>query len=66
MGSKRAESNNGTKILIIILILLIIIAGIILGYKIVKDRENKEEVETVRRKYNCIRRKRRNKRSPNF
>ena len=51
MSSKRAKkSNNGTKILIAILILLIISLGTILGYRIIKDREAKEEVETIRSK----------------
>ncbi len=50
MGAKRAKSNNGTKILIFILILLIIAAGVVLGYKIIKDRENNKEVSTIRRK----------------
>ena len=48
MKAQRAKNNNGTKILIIILILLIIVAGVILGYKIIEDKKNKEEIETAR------------------
>ena len=36
--------SNGTKILIVILIILILAAGGIMAYKIVKDKENKEEM----------------------
>lgn len=36
------KSENGVKILIIILIILILVAGGVLAYKIVKDKENKE------------------------
>lgn len=41
-GKRGKKGNNGTKILIIILIILIIVAGGVLGYKIVKDKENQE------------------------
>ena len=53
--AKKTKSNNGTKMFIIILILFIIVAGVILGYKIIKDKENKEEIATSRRKYNTRR-----------
>lgn len=38
----KKKKKNGTKILIAILILLVIGAGGVLGYKIIKDRENAE------------------------
>lgn len=39
---KREEGKAGTKALVVILIILIIAAGGILGYKIIKDKENQE------------------------
>lgn len=36
------KSKNGTKALVTILVILIIVAGCILGYKIIKDKENQE------------------------
>lgn len=39
---KREEGKVGTKALVVILIILIIAAGGILGYKIIKDKENQE------------------------
>ena len=36
--------SNGTKFLIVILIILILVAGGIMAYKIIKDKENKEEM----------------------
>ncbi len=39
---KREEGNAGTKALVIILVILIIAAGGVLGYKIIKDKENQE------------------------
>lgn len=41
MRSKK-KKNSGTKILIAILVILIIVAGGVLAYKIVKDKENQE------------------------
>lgn len=46
MRGKRSKSNkNTTKILIIILVILIIVAGGVLAYKIIKDKENIETIE---------------------
>lgn len=39
---KREEGKAGTKALVVILIILIVAAGGILGYKIIKDKENQE------------------------
>ena len=39
---KRKKKTSGTKILIAILVILIIVAGGVLAYKIVKDKENEE------------------------
>lgn len=41
-GKRVGNSKNGTKILIIILVILILVAGGMLAYKIVKDKNNKE------------------------
>ncbi len=41
-GKRTADSKKGTKILIVILIILILVAGGVLAYKIVKDKENQE------------------------
>ena len=39
---KNEEGKAGTKALVIILVILIIAAGGVLGYKIIKDKENQE------------------------
>lgn len=39
---KNEEGKAGTKALVIILVILIIVAGGVLGYKIIKDKENQE------------------------
>lgn len=39
---KRKKKTSGTKILIAILVILVIVAGGVLAYKIVKDKENEE------------------------
>ena len=47
MGGKRIKKNkniNKTKLLIIMLTIFIIVAGGVLGYKIIKDKENEETV----------------------
>ena len=44
------KGNIGTKLLVVILVILIIVAGVILGYKIVKDKENNQEATSIRRK----------------
>lgn len=41
-GKRNKKNNSKTKILILILVLLIIGAGSVLGYKIIKDKENQE------------------------
>ncbi len=44
MGRKKKKKNSGgTKVLIGILVVLIIVAGGVMGYKIVKDKENESE-----------------------
>ena len=40
--AKRAKKKSGTKVLIFVLIILIIVAGGVLAYKIVRDKENTE------------------------
>jgi len=40
MKKKSKKKNSGTKVLIFILIILIIVSGAMIGYKIVKDKEN--------------------------
>ena len=39
--------NKGIIILVVILFILIVVAGVILGYKIIKDRENNQETVDV-------------------
>lgn len=46
----KINEKGSTKILIVILIIIIITLGVFLGYKIIKDKENKEEVVSTRRK----------------
>lgn len=41
-GKRSKKNNNKTKILILILVFLIIGVGSVLGYKIIKDKENQE------------------------
>jgi hypothetical protein len=41
-GKRGKKKKSGTKKLIVILVILIIVAGGVLGYKIVKDKENEE------------------------
>ncbi len=44
--------NNGTKVLIVILIILILAAGGLMAYKIIKDKENKEEINELEENQN--------------
>ena len=37
-GRRRKEKKGGTKVLIFILVILILVAGAVLAYKIVKDK----------------------------
>lgn len=39
MGKREKRKNSGTKILVIILCLVIIVAGGVLAYKAIKDKE---------------------------
>lgn len=45
-GKREKRKKNGTKILIFILIILIILAGCVLGYKIIRDKQNQETAVT--------------------
>jgi len=40
------KENGSVKVLVIILILIVILGGGFLAYKIVKDKENKQETST--------------------
>ena len=44
----KINEKGSVKILIIILVILIIALGVLLGYKIIKDKENKEETASIR------------------
>ena len=46
--------SNGTKFLIVILIILILVAGGIMAYKIIKDKENKDNFKIAFKKVQAI------------
>ena len=54
MSRRKKEKKGKTKVLVIILVLVIIVGGSFLGYKILKDRENKETVASDEKESNVV------------